>query len=327
MIDMKKIYIVSTPYHLLISITKTILEKRVGIDEIVIYNFHISQDTIKRTSSIFAKVYSCSFFDILAELIRLKIRISRISFLSNFVKNKFDEKFFQSKEIFIYNDDSYFGCFFNAQRMNYGLIEDGLNCFSHDTSKLKLHSKLYDLLGFSWKNFGYSQYTTSIEVNDMSKICINHSNIVEISRNQMFKSLSEEEIDSIARVFNYQPVSSPSIGDCFLLLTQPLSEDGYVSHSEKIEIYKYLAQKYAVGTLYIKAHPREKEDYTKIFPNAIVIKNNKIPIELFLLKEKIHFKRVISTFTSAMDTIFCADEKIQMGLEWTLDFCKKKQEI
>ena len=320
---MKKIYIVSTPYHLLISIIKTILEKRVGIDEIIIYNFHISQDTIKRTSSIFAKVYSCSFFDVLAELIRLKIRISHIPFLSNSVKGKFSENFFQSKKIFIYNDDSYFGCFFNVLKMNYGLIEDGLNCFLYDTSDLKLHSKLYDYLGFSWECFGRSQYTTSVEVNDVSKICINHLNVVEVPRKQLFECLRDEDIDTIANIFDYHPLNIPHDKECSLLLTQPLSEDDVVSHQKKIEIYKYLVQKYALGTLYIKAHPREKEDYSKIFPNAVVIKNNKTPIEVFLLKEKLHFKRVISTFTTAMDAIFCADEKIQMGYEWTLNFNEK----
>lgn len=320
MIDMKKIYIVSTPYHLFISITKTILEKRVGKDEIIIYDFHISQDTIKKVRSIFSKVYSCSFLDVFVELVRLRIRSSRIPLFSSCAKNRFDEKFFQSKRICIYNDDSYFGCFFNVQKINYELIEDGLNCFSHDTSKLKLHSKLYDLLGFSWKSFGYSQYTASIEVNDASKICINHSNIVEVSRNRMFKSLNEDDIDIIARSFSYQPLPSSPKGDHSLLLTQPLSEDGYVSHSKKIEIYQFLVTKYAIGTLYIKAHPREKEDYSKIFPNAIVLGKKNIPFELIQLKEKFHFKRAISTFTTAMDAVFCADEKIQMGLDWVKNF-------
>lgn len=317
---MRKIYIVSTPYHLLISIIKTILEKRIGKDEIIIYNFHIPRNTTRNVQSFFFKVYCCKYLDILAELVRLKIRISHVLFFSSYIKNRFDDNFFQSKKIFIYNDDSYFGCFFNTLKINYGLIEDGLNFFSYDTSKLKLHSKLYDLLGFSWKSFGYSQYTASIEVNDASKICINHSNIVEVSRNRMFKSLNEDDIDFIARSFNYQPLPSPPKGDHSLLLTQPLSEDGLVSHSKKIEIYRYLVAKYAIGILYIKVHPREKEDYSKIFPNAVILGEKKIPFEIIQLKEKMHFKRAISAFTTAMDAVFCADEKIQMGLDWVKNF-------
>ena len=317
---MRKIYIVSTPYHLLISIIKTILEKRIGKDEIIIYNFHIPRNTTRNVQSFFFKVYCCNYLDILAELVRLKIRISHVLFFSSYIKNRFDDNFFQSKKIFIYNDDSYFGCFFNTLKINYGLIEDGLNFFSYDTSKLKLHSKLYDLLGFSWKSFGYSQYTASIEVNDASKICINHSNIVEVSRNRMFKSLNEDDIDFIARSFNYQPLPSPPKGDHSLLLTQPLSEGGLVSHSKKIEIYRYLVAKYAIGILYIKVHPREKEDYSKIFPNAVILGEKNIPFEIIQLKEKMHFKRAISAFTTAMDAVFCADEKIQMGLDWVKNF-------
>ena len=51
-----------------------------------------------------------------------------------------------------------------------------------------------------------------------------------------------------------------------------------------------------------------------------ILSNNKIPFELYQLKEKFHFRRAISTFTTAMDSIFCADEKIQMGEEWTRNF-------
>lgn len=322
---MKKIYIISTPYHLLISIVKTILAQRIGMDDIIVYNFYLSENTIKNISKIFSTVYPCNHFRILAELMSLKIKVSRIPFISKNATTKFGAFFFQSKEIYAFNDDSYFGCLFNTLKIDYNLIEDGLNFYSYDTSKIKLHSKLYDFLGFSWKSFGYSKFTKSVEVNDINNICLKHPNIIEVDREHMFMQLKDAEIDAIAKIFEYQPLNMPSNKTCSMLLTQPLSEDGFISHSKKIKLYKYLVEKYAIGTLYIKAHPREKEDYSKIFPNAVVIKNNKIPFEIFLLKEKLHFKRVISAFTTAMDAIFCADEKIQMGLEWTMNFGKEKK--
>jgi len=45
-----------------------------------------------------------------------------------------------------------------------------------------------------------------------------------------------------------------------------------------------------------------------------------VPFELFLLKEKCHFKRAITAFSAAIDAVFCAEEKIQMGQDWTLNF-------
>lgn len=325
---MTKVYIVATPYHLLISIVKAILEKRMGEDIVVIYKDNFRPITIARLKSIFKEVLCFDTIDNFINMLKLKIHLAGIPLLSNIIKqnHNIDGKWLKDKDVYIYNDDNFYGCLLNQLKKEYTLVEDGLNCFFFDTTDYvkKNHNKLYSLFGFFWGSFGESKYSKSIEVNDISKMYIKYPNAIEVKRDSMFKRLSDDEIDDIAHVFDYQPLNIRHNKDCSLLLTQPLSEDGYVTHSKKIKIYKYLVEKYAVGSLYIKAHPRETEDYSKIFPNAIIVKNNKIPIEVFLLKEKLHFKRVISTFTTAMDAIFCADEKIQMGLEWTLNFDEEK---
>lgn len=324
---MTKVYIIETPYHLLISTTKTILEKRIGKDIILLYKQNFSSITIKRLETIFKEVLCFNLIENFISLLNLKLRQKRIPLLPLFIKqnHNINEDWLRNKEVFIFNDNDYYGCFLNFMKKDYNLIEDGLNCFSFElaASARKFRHNLYSLLGFSWDCFGESKITKTIEVNDISKMRIKYPNAIELNRQQLFKRLNDNDVDAIAYVFNYSPLLSSPKKDCSLLLTQPLSEDGYVSHSKKIEIYKYLVQKYAIGTLYIKAHPREKEDYSKIWPNAVILSNNKIPFELYLLKENIHFKRAISTFTTAMDAIFCADEKIQMGLEWTLNFNEK----
>lgn len=321
---MTNLYIVSTPYHLLISIIKTILANRIGKDIIVMYNFHLSPSTIKNAKKVFFKTYTCNYLNILLDLLCLKLKLSKVPFISKKVKNKFDESFFQAKEIYIFNDNSYFGCLFNHLKITYNLIEDGLNFFELDPFLTNVHSKLYDFFSLSWDCFGRSPYTKSIEVNDSDNICISYPNIVAINRKEMYKALSNDDIDLIAQIFDYQALNIPLKSDSSLLLTQPLSEDGIISHAKKIKLYKYLVKKYAIGTLYIKVHPREKDDYSKIFPNAIILGNKKTPFEVILLKEKLHFKRAISAFTKTMDAIYCADEKIQMGLDWTLNFDEKR---
>lgn len=321
---MTKVYIIETPYHLLISTTKTILEKRIGKDIVLLYKQNFSSITIKRLKTIFKEVLCFNMIENFISLLNLKLRQKKIPLLPLFIKqnHNINEEWLRNKEVFIFNDNDYYGCFLNFIKKDYNLIEDGLNCFSFDlaASARKYRHKLYPLLGFSWGCFGESKNTKTIEVNDINRMRIKYPNSIEINRDQLFKCLDDDGVDTIAYVFNYQPLLSSPKGDCSLLLTQPLSEYGYVSHSKKIEIYKYLATKYAIGTLYIKAHPREKEDYSKILPNAIILSNNKIPFELYQLKEKFHFRRAISTFTTAMDSIFCADEKIQMGEEWTRNF-------
>lgn len=321
---MARVYIIETPYHLLISIVKTILERRIGEDIVVIYKGNFQPETIERLRRFFKEVLCFGAIDNFINMLKLKIHQASIPLLSRIAKqnHNIDENWLKDKDVYIFNDDNYYGCLLNCSKKSYTLIEDGLDCFSLDLSAYiqRNRSKLYSLLGFSWDSFGKSEYIKSIEVNDISKVRVSYPNMIEVNRRQLFQSLNDAEIDSIAHIYDYQPLNIPHDKECSLLLTQPLSEDGDTNHSKKIKIYKYLVEKYAIGTLYIKAHPREKEDYSKIFPNAIVIKNYKIPLELFLLKEKLHFKRVITTVTSAMDAIFCADEKIQMGLEWVKSF-------
>lgn len=65
-----------------------------------------------------------------------------------------------------------------------------------------------------------------------------------------------------------------------ILCPQPFSEDNLISEEEKIEIYKKAFDSIQRNEkIIIKPHPREKTDYTKIFPNAIVLSNS-FPMEL-----------------------------------------------
>ena len=184
---MIKLYIISTPYHLLITLTKTLLAKRIGKDIIIIYNFHIPPTIIKNTGKIFSKVYTCGRFNILTELPLLFFKINRIPILSKIKSSKYREDFFRNKEIFIFNDNSYFGCMFNHLGIEYNLIEDGLNLYQNEFILHKYCHKIYKIIGISWDCFGRSKYAKSIEVNDSKNLYISHTKIIESNRNEIFK--------------------------------------------------------------------------------------------------------------------------------------------
>ena len=323
---MQKVYVAETPYHLLICITKTILEKRINKDVVFVCRWIITPSIDDNLHRIFKDVVYFGGKKTIVDLLRLKIYLLQLPFLSNWAKKKIkqEENWFNKRDIFLFNDNNYYGCLLNSLRIYYNLIEDGLNCYSMKRDifliEMKKRSKTFRLLKFSWESFGLSKYTKSIEVNDASKILIDHPNIIERSREKMFRTLNDSEIDTIAKIFNYQPLNIPSLHEASLLLTQPLSEDQLISHEKKIKIFKYLVDKYSIGTLYIKVHPRDKDDYSIIFPNAIVLGMSEIPFEVYLLKERLHFRRAISAFTTLMDAVFCADEKIQLGMDWVLNF-------
>ena len=325
--DKTRVYIGDTPYHLLIAIVKTILSHRVGKDIFVGLHQHYSPDILQNAKKIFKDTRSdYTRIGVLVNILCFKFK-QKIPFLKT--KNCPLKQFFSGKEIFIFDDKFYLGCWLNNTKTFYTLIEDGLNCYKfaeHIKLKTKVYEFFFKILGISWNYWGKSKYTKAVEVNENKDLRFNHKNIIERNRAEMFNKLSREEINLIASIFNYHPLKKQVDGEKTLLLTQPLSEDRDVSHTTKINIYKYRVKKYAIGTLYIKMHPREKEDYTNVFPNAIILANQNLPFELIQLKENFHFKRVITTFSTAIDAVFCADEKISMTPEWVRSFKKRSSE-
>jgi len=329
---MSNLYIISTPYQLLIAIVKTILAHRIGKDDLVVWSYEKSfnPQIMSNAGKIFhtITIVKCSTTMSYLHILLWRNRLTRL-FPRHFkILKKFigvDEETFRDKEIYIFMDHCSLGCLLNISKIKYNLIEDGLNFYQYNLDTFKktrcFLSPLWDhLLGTSWKCFGESPYTKTIEVNTKEKILVKHDHIIVKNRKEMFKELKLEEINYIANIFCYKPQHINIIPGATLLLTQPLSEDGLISHSKKIALYKHLKKKYAIGTLYIKAHPREREDYSKVFPDAIIFEASKIPFEIYQLKEKFHFKRAVTAYSTAIDAIFCADEKITFGKEASLNF-------
>ena len=324
---MKKLYIISTPYHLLISSVKTLLEHREGQDSIIIVKDAVPLEPRTNAKLIFKNVItSYNQYNVLLYTLLLKIQQSKIPLISKIAQkkeNKLSTLFSNYSDIYIFDDNSYFGCWLNNAKIYYNHIEDGLNYLQfplYKTKRMHIYELFYKFLGISWNYWGKSEYTKSIEVNENKNLRIKHSNIIEKNRKQLFEQLSPKQIDLLAKIFDYHPLNKIEIGDKTLLITDPLFEDGIMSHAKKIQIYKHIVKNYAVGKLYIKMHPREKEDYTKIFPDAIILGNQKMPFEIYQLKENFRFKKAITTFSTLINAIFCADENISMGIEWTLNF-------
>ena len=64
-----------------------------------------------------------------------------------------------------------------------------------------------------------------------------------------------------------------------LLLTEPFSEYDLLPFDEEMDIYKRIIDKYP--NIIIKSHPREKKDYSKLFPDIKIID---VPFPVELLK-------------------------------------------
>ena len=334
---MNNTYICHTPYHLLITLVKTLTSKREGVDNIILCEKNnFLPETICKLKSIFKSVYSYSRQDQPIPQISWKGRIFRgLSYYEKKMEKicGLNRSFFLSSNIYIYNDTSFFGRLLNIAKIKYNLIEDGLNCFQMElynqpsNNKNLLYQAIEKILGIYWEGLGKSKYIKEIEVNDKSGVSLSHCKIVECNRRKLFSQLTSFDCEKIADIFCYKsPTHSHQQKDSTLLITQPLAEDNLVNHEKKIEIYKTLVKDYAVGTLYIKVHPRESENWGEVFPDAIIKKKKKIPLELYTLKEHLHFKKSITAFSTAIDYIDCADEKIKKTFNWVKDFNKQTEE-
>ena len=98
-----------------------------------------------------------------------------------------------------------------------------------------------------------------------------------------------------------------SVGEKTIVFTQPLSEDGFITENEKIDIYRKLCRELARRDVFLKLHPRDTSDYTSC--KAILIKGS-FPSELLTILG-MEFYMAIGICTSAVNNI---DAKYRINL-------------
>lgn len=318
-------YICTTPYHLLISIIKVLLNKEEGKHDLILDQLtNFSSETLENVnySNLFKSVIlSSAQFNYKA---KVDFFLHKLGFVPNrlFSESPLSKEYFIDKNIFIFHDLHYFGQLLNSFKIPYNLIEDGCNVF-------KMNIPCNRNIPF-WRIFckirglypvGLSPLIKTIEVNSAENLLIKKNNVIECPRGTMFKALSEEQKKKVCEIFGLKQKDWIIKSNSTLLLTQPLCEDGIMSHDAKIALFKYLIQKYGSSNLYIKSHPRDTDDYDKIFPNAVVFRNNKIPLEL--INCTCEFDKVITAFSTAIYSEMNAKEKIFFGLKESLAFAKR----
>ncbi|WP_413516851.1 polysialyltransferase family glycosyltransferase [Photobacterium phosphoreum] len=172
-------------------------------------------------------------------------------------------------------------------KQNMIIIEDGLSNYisPHNIGRIKLNIK--KLLNIPIYDKGYDPKTKKIYLTGISQVPLILKNKVLIINRECFVKKLSSMLDG---------VFSGNISldtHCTLLITQPISEDGYMSEVDKIEIYK----KYSNTNLklIIKPHPRELTNYKFYFPDAIVIGNEILVESLFENKNIVDFRTLFSS--------------------------------
>lgn len=313
---MKKLYIVSTYYHALISCVKQLVFKE--------YADIIVTDYIPDGKALAARINNTCIFD----------KTYYVGNINEYQpKNWFDLVFFFHKknseliesqlpfsfgnycEINIFHDDIWAAHFLKDRRISYRLIEDSLDCFktisktsfSYMLPKSKIKTAIKKALRIGYVFLGLDSSTAEIEVNEAKDLEISSfssDKIKAVSRAEMFNALSESDKECLLQIF---AVNKPNIHPekSVILLTQPLYIDGVVKDErEQFDLYETIVRENLAPKedLVIKPHPRDNMDYLNLFPNAVIIDKN-MPAEILSYIIKGDFSKAVTYFSSSIYSI------------------------
>lgn len=311
---MKKLYVVSTYYHALISCVKQLLSHDRA--DIICTSYipcgESLSDKIKE-SGIFDKTY---YIGKINEYVPLNM-LDYIFFYhrknSEFIKKQFTIDLSIYDEINIFHDNTWFAHYLKDNKINYRLIEDALDSFKY-ISKSNFSFMLNNgcvktaikkFFGIGYVYCGYDKCTSEVEVNDKRNIEIARfagDKLTEVPREAMFNALTLKDRDILKSVFlKDMPEIIPE--KTVLLLTQPFYTDKIVnSEKEQIKLYKQLVSENASDImneqLVIKPHPRDNTDYTPFFSDAVILDKN-MPVEILGLTKNVEFSKILSIGSTA----------------------------
>jgi Alpha-2,8-polysialyltransferase (POLYST) len=316
-------YICSTPYHIFISLCHLITKKEKGIFYLTTHD----QNSLKLFINIEKKLRDLDLVNkvfirkrtLIKERLAIESIIDRLEYknLKNYICNS-------RLYLFPWNPYSLYTIsgYLYRKSKKVVFIEDGANLYAYPKpSQLNLLIKKY-VYGVSI-DFFRDEKLEEILVQFPEKYPKHlKDKLRELNVANLFRNLNQTEKESIINIFlSKEEVSNLlelNTKDSVIVLTQPLSEDGFVTEEEKLKLYRNIvdlhSQKY---TVLIKKHPRERTNYG--FENIIEL-NGSFPSEIFTMLG-IKFKKAIGICTSAV-TYIDADERINTDE----DFLKRRKQ-
>lgn len=336
----ERVYVCHTYYHVYVTFLKEFALRRKGDDkraDLVLSTIStIMEDAFVerlRDCGIFGNVFVAdekkdTFFPELMAykkdtgniILNMKNRIIYTRLLGDFERPYFSEIDFKAyKDVYVYCDSDPIGYYLSRQHIYYHALEDGLDTLKYQDSayydnrgffKLKT---LMSRLNLIFIQNGWGKYCLDMEVNDFSCLRRIGRNYKEVPRKPLEKELTSEQKAIILKAFMEDGEAFASElkdkPECILFLTMP-----HPKEEEKRElICNDIIRDYCEGYhVVIKPHPRDTVDYARLRPDCSVVRG-RFPVEVLNFIPGVHFKKIISIATTAMDTLDFADEKINLG--------------
>ncbi|WP_252132232.1 glycosyltransferase family 52 protein [Clostridium caldaquaticum] len=314
-------YICSTPYHVLLSLCNIFLTKKKSV-------LYLSTHDNNSFKIFLSYKENLKKLDLISEIYirkrnkkKEKIKIESIKDRIEYIKIK--PKLSNSK---VYNFA------WNAYSLyttsNFLYKKSNIVFFIEEGAYQNVNPKPSKLILFI-KKYIYGISTDFYKDEKLKKILVQYpekypkhliGKIEKFDVNLLFNRLTKYEIQSIVKIFlsdyDIEKLINIKSNKSIIILTQPLSEDGFISENEKVNLYKKIIDKYNNYSVVIKKHPREKTNYC--FENVTEIEGA-FPSEIFSFIG-IRFNKAIGICTSAI-TLIDADEKVNLDE----DFLKKNK--
>ena len=168
--------------------------------------------------------------------------------------------------------------------------------------------------GKGYLYWGDSPWCARVESEDAARCTLfSADRMVTDSKAKLLESLTDDEKAMVRRVFLTQPLPEKADG-ATLLLPRSFVADGLMTQVEQDAMFKAVAEKYAVGPLFIKTHPRDTTDYAALFPDAVILERT-MPSEVLNFCLPFHFARAVTVQSFVLRGFTAADEKILLTLE------------
>lgn len=222
-------------------------------------------------------------------------------------------------EVRIHNDWSVLGRYLQDRRAGYILCEDTFgSTLGPDQHLVTDQRAAADFAakcgGKGYLYWGDSPWCIRVESEDAARCTLFPAErMVTDSKAALLESLTDAEKAMVRRVFLTQPLPERADG-ATLLLPRSFVADGLMTQEEQDAMFKAVAQKYAVGPLFIKTHPRDTTDYKALFPAATVLERT-MPSEVLNFCLPFKFARAVTVQSFVLRGFTAAEEKILLTIE------------
>lgn len=225
----------------------------------------------------------------------------------------------QYSRVYIHNDWSVLGRYLQDKNIPYILCEDTFASTCHpdhpliEQQRSSKHFSLLQKLGKGYLYWGDWKGVEAVETEDLSRCGLTNLPVREHSKAALFAGLSSAQKETILGVFLTDPLPKKADGAVIFMPRDFVSEH-LCTESEQAAIYKAAAQRYCTGgPLFIKAHPRDETDYSRLFPGAVILQRT-MPSEVLNFCLPFRFARAVTIESTVLGSFQVADEKITLTL-------------